>query len=175
MEAKDILADALGRVQETVHEVVHGLTPQQLLYRPGEDANSIAWTVWHLTRVQDDHVADLASRPQAWIEDGWHARFGMAADPHDTGTGHTAAQVAAFQTAAPETLTGYYDAVYQRTLAYLETVTPAGLDVELNEPQYQPIPTVGVRLVSVANDNALHSGEAAYVRGLVLTAGCARS
>jgi uncharacterized damage-inducible protein DinB len=171
VEAKDVLADALGRVRETVRRVVGGLTAEQLLYRPGDDANSIAWTVWHLTRVQDHHLSDLAGRPQAWIADGWHARFDMPPDPLDTGTGHTSAQVAAFQTASPETLIGYHDAVNQRSLAYLATVTPADLEVVLDEPRFQPLPTVGVRLVSVANDGALHSGEAAYIRGLVLGMG----
>ena len=75
--------------------------------------------------------------------------------------------MAALRPPDAETLLGYHDAVCGRTKAYLETLTPADLDVVLNEPQYQPMPTVGVRLVSVINDNTQHAGQAAYLRGLV--------
>jgi hypothetical protein len=60
MTSAELLADAFGRIQETVHDAVRGLTPEQLAFRIDSDANSIAWLVWHLTRIQDDHVADVA-------------------------------------------------------------------------------------------------------------------
>ena len=58
--ASDLLIDAFGRVREVVHEVVDGLSAHDLAYRVDPQANSIAWLVWHLTRIQDDHVADAA-------------------------------------------------------------------------------------------------------------------
>ena len=167
MEPKDLVVDALGRVQETLQRVLDGLTMEQLLHRPSNDTNSIAWLAWHLTRVQDHHMSDLAGRPQAWVSEGWHAKFNMPPEPLNTGTGHTPEQVAALRPPDGETLLAYYDAVYERSKAYLETVTPADLDVVLNEPQYQPMPTVGVRLVSVVNDATQHSGQAAYLKGLI--------
>ncbi len=33
MESADLLGDAFGRVREVVHEVVDGLTPDQLTFR----------------------------------------------------------------------------------------------------------------------------------------------
>ena len=36
----------------------------------------------------------------------------------------------------------------------------------LDEPQYDPLPTVGVRLVSVVSDNTQHAGQVAYLRGM---------
>ncbi|MFD1049336.1 DinB family protein, partial [Kibdelosporangium lantanae] len=60
MTSAQLLVDAFDRVREVVHEAVDGLTPEQLSFRVDEDANSIAWLVWHLTRVQDDHVAEVA-------------------------------------------------------------------------------------------------------------------
>jgi len=47
-----------------------------------------AWLIWHLTRIQDDHVAELAGRAQIWKEDGWVERFDLPLDPADTGYGH---------------------------------------------------------------------------------------
>ena len=171
MEGRELLADGLERVQAMLHYVVDGLTVEQLLYQPQEGCNSIAWLAWHLTRVQDHHLSDLAGLPQAWVSEGWHAVFDMAPDPTNTGGGHTPAEVAAFRTPDGAALLRYHDAVYKRSLAYLETLAPADMDVEINEPQYQPLPTVGVRLVSVVNDNTEHAGQAAYLRGMFQGAG----
>ena len=167
MEGKEVVADAFGRIQQTLRRVLNGLTMEQLLYRPSGESNSIAWLTWHLTRVQDHHLSELAGGPQAWVSEGWHAKFNMPPDPQDIGTGHSPEQVAALRPPDAETLLGYHDAVCGRTKAYLEALTPADLDVVLNEPQYQPMPTVGVRLVSVINDNTQHAGQAAYLRGIV--------
>ena len=60
MTSAELLVDAFGRIREVVHQVVDGLTPEQLAFRVGPEANSIAWLVWHLTRIQDDHLADAA-------------------------------------------------------------------------------------------------------------------
>ena len=56
--------DGFGRIQDTVRAAVSGLTPERLNQRLNGDANSIAWLIWHLTRVQDDHVAEVAGRAQ---------------------------------------------------------------------------------------------------------------
>ena len=174
MEGRDLVADGLRRVQAILHRVVDGLTLEQLLYQPKERCNSIAWLAWHLTRVQDHHLADLAGIPQAWVGEGWHAVFNMAPDPTNTGGGHTPEEVAAFRTPDGAALLGYHDAVCRRSKAYLDTLSPADMDEEINEPQYQPLPTVGVRLVSVINDNTQHAGQAAYLRGMLQGTGWMR-
>jgi len=45
MTSADLLVDAFGRIRDSVHEVVTGLTPEQLAFRVDSDANSIAWLV----------------------------------------------------------------------------------------------------------------------------------
>ena len=167
MDSKDVVVEALGRIQRIVSMSLEGLTAEQLAYRPTDQANSIAWLAWHLSRVQDRHLSDLAGREQAWIADGWHARFDKPADPTDTGQRYTPEQVAAIRPQDPQLLLDYYNAVHQRTVEYLQTLSPADLDRELNEPQWNPLPTVGVRLVSVIADNLQHAGQVAYLRGIV--------
>ena len=132
---------------------------------PTPETNSMAWLAWHLTRVQDHHLSDLAGLPQLWTSEGWHARFGKPADDAETGGGHTLEQVAALKVDTPQLLLDYNDAVYQRSKAYLATVKPQDLDRVLDEPQHDPLPTVGVRLVSVVSDNTQHAGQVAYLRG----------
>jgi DinB superfamily len=167
MECRDLLIDAFGRIGDSVHLTLDGLTPDQLCHRPDEEANSIAWLAWHLTRVQDDHVSDLAGQPQAWLSDGWHARFGKAADPGDTGFGYGPRQVAALRPADAQPLLGYFEAVHNRSVQYLQQVEARDLDRVLDEPQWDPRPTVGVRLISVIDDCLEHAGQMAYVRGLL--------
>ena len=105
----------LERVQAILHRVMDGLTLEQLLYQPKEGCNSIAWLAWHLTRVQDHHLSDLAEIPQAWVSEGWHVVFDMTPDPTNTGSGHTPEQVAAFRPPDGAALLGYHDAVYKRS------------------------------------------------------------
>jgi hypothetical protein len=49
---------------------VRDLTPDQLSFRIDPDANTIAWLIWHLTRVQDDHIAGAMGAEQLWTADG---------------------------------------------------------------------------------------------------------
>src|SRR5215471_17985293 len=110
MTSADLLVDAFGRIRESVHEVVADLTPEQLAFRVDSEANSIAWLVWHLTRIQDDHVADAAERPQLWLDAGWFDRFDLPFDREATGYAHGSDEVAAVRSTA-DLLSGYHDAV----------------------------------------------------------------
>ena len=166
MEAAAAVADALGRIQQTLERALKGLTAEELHRQPKDDCNPIAWLAWHLTRVQDHHLSDLAGREQAWTADGWHVRFGMEPDPQNAGWGHTSAQVAAFRAPDAGTLLGYYTAVLDRSKAYLASLKPADLDRVLDESQWREPVTVGIRLVSVMNDNTEHAGQINYLRGL---------
>jgi hypothetical protein len=74
--------------------------------------------------------------------------------------------VAAFRAPAVQTLLDYHESVIQQSKAYVSELAAADFDRVLDEPQYQPPPTVGVRLVSVLADNLQHAGQAAYLRGL---------
>ena len=127
----------------------------------------MGWLAWHLTRVQDDHIAGLMEEEQLWVKDGWHETFGRSSNPKDIGFGHTSEEVAALKSPDVDTLLKYHSAVLERTKQYINSLSLADLDRELNEPWFQPLPTVGVRLVSVLNDSLQHAGQIAYVRGLL--------
>jgi Protein of unknown function (DUF664) len=166
MTSADLLVDAFGRIREVVHEVVDRLTPQQLAFRVDPKSNSIAWLVWHLTRIQDDHLADAAQVEQVWTSQGWVERFGLPFNPLATGYGHRADDVAAVQVASGELLVGYHDAVHQQTTRYVERLSDADL-VRIVDRSWDPPVSLGVRLVSVIADDLQHAGQAAFVRGIV--------
>ncbi|MFC1419389.1 mycothiol transferase [Streptacidiphilus cavernicola] len=160
------LADAFGRIGELVDQVLDGLSPEELTVRLDPAANPIGWLVWHLTRIQDDHVAGVAGTPQLWLADGWQKRFDLPYPAGAHGYGQSDADVAAFQGVPAELLAEYHAAVLARTLDYLATLDVADLDRVVDEG-WQPPVTLGVRLVSVIADDLQHVGQAAFVRGVV--------
>ena len=166
MEAAGLVLDALARVRHMVREALKDLSSEELLAPPKPH---IAWLVWHLSRVQDANFSGLLDRPQLWSAEGWHARFHMPADPKDYGSGHrqTRAQVEAFTVSDKPLLLDYLDAVFAQTKSYLATVSNADLNRVLDEPQYQPLPTLSIRLASVVNCNTRHAGQIEYLRGLI--------
>jgi hypothetical protein len=166
MEWHDMMVDGYGRIIEILERALDGLTEEDLNWQPKPDCNGMGWLAWHLTRVQDDHFASLMGEEQLWIKDGWHARFNRPADAKDIGFGHTPEQVAAYKSPGAETQLAYSQAVIERSQAYFPTLAKTDLDKELNEPWFQPLPTVGVRIISVLGDSLEHAGQIAYVRGL---------
>lgn len=165
--ATGLLVDAFGRVRDLVHAAAEGLSPDQLAYRVDAEANSIAWLLWHLTRVEDDHISDLAGREQAWLGAGWADRFDLPLGPSDTGFGHSSDQVAALSGTSADLLTGYHDVVHAQTVDYVRTLTDDDLE-QVVDDSWDPPVTAGVRLVSVVGDTTQHVGQAAFLRGVVL-------
>lgn len=166
MNVNELLAEAFGRLPDLVQAAVAGLAPEQLRTPPAEGANTIAWLVWHLTRVQDSHLADVTGDEQVYVTGDWAQRFGLKPDPDDTGYGHTAAQVLAVRPESAQALVDYYRAVHDRTVGYLAGLTADDLERVVDRAWNPPV-TLGVRLVSVLDDDTQHVGQAAYVRGLL--------
>lgn len=94
---REVLRDAFSRVREQVDQIYSGVSQEQATYRPDPEANSIAWLIWHLTRIQDDHVCGLSGEEQLWTRDGWYDRFGLPFAPDVHGYGHSSADVAVVQ------------------------------------------------------------------------------
>lgn len=165
LPAAGLLEDAFGRVRGVVHAAVRDLDETDLAFRPDPHANSIAWLVWHLTRVQDDHLAAAFGREQVWASEGWAERFGLPFEPSDTGYGHSSAQVAAVRAGA-ELLAGYHDASHARTIELLRGLRAEDELQRIVDRRWDPPVTLAVRLVSVVSDNLQHAGQAAFVRGM---------
>ena len=166
MRTNEVFLELYGRLPDLVRAAVDGLSPDELVRPPAPGANSVGWLVWHLTRVQDDHIAEVAGRPQAWQEGDWARRFGLEPGTTETGYGWSAEQVAGLRAESGEALIAYYDAVAERTMSFLAALTDDDLDRVVDESWDPPV-TLGVRLASVVDDDLEHVGQAAYVRGLL--------
>ena len=166
MDVAGLLADLYGRVGEAVEGAVEGLTAAELATPPEPGANTVGWLVWHLARVEDSHIAELLDQDQLWTTTPWAERFELTGDADDTGYGHTAEQVLAVRPDGPDALLGYYGAVRERTSAFLASLTAEHLD-RIVDRRWDPPVTLGVRLISIADDEIQHAGQAAYARGLL--------
>jgi len=164
MAIAELLVDAFSRVQESVHGVLDGIDPDDLLLRVDRAANPIGWLIWHLTRVEDDHLADAAGVEQVWTARGFAKTFALPYDVDAHGYGQSSTEVAAF-TASIDLLRSYHDAVHQQTIRIVESLTDDDLD-RVVDKRWDPPVTLGVRLVSVLTDTLQHVGQAAYVRGI---------
>src|SRR5438874_1388372 len=71
VEVKDLISGILGAIPRPLNIALEGVSKEQLTYRPNEHSNTIAWLVWHLTRVQDRIVSSLMDQQQAWVAEGW--------------------------------------------------------------------------------------------------------
>lgn len=166
MNGAELIVDAFGRVRGVVHRAADGLTAPQLAERLDPDANSIAWLLWHLTRVQDDHVADAFGVEQMWTAQGWEQRFNLPFKTEASGYGQSSAEVGAVRVESAELLTGYYDAVYEQTIEQVRGLGDADFDRIVDESWDPPV-SLGVRLISVVSDTLQHAGQAAFIRGIL--------
>ena len=163
-----ILLDCFGRVHEDLPGLLEGLDDEALHWRADADANPLAWLVWHLTRVQDDHVAGVVGLDQVWTSQGFSSRFALPYPEGDLGYGHSSDDVAAFRAGAQDLL-DYHAATHELTVRVLRAMDSDGgaaYDRVVDE-RWDPPVTAAVRLVSVVNDVTQHLGQAAYLRGLL--------
>jgi hypothetical protein len=165
MDSSSLMLELFGRIPPLARDVVEGMDVDALMDPPAPGANPIAWLLWHIARVEDEHVADVIDTDQIWVHDDWARRFGLDADPSNNGYGHSAQDVAAVRPESPSVLIEYLDVVHQRTVTWLEGLTDADLD-RIIDDRWDPPVTLGVRLVSVAEDSLQHLGQAGYARGL---------
>jgi len=167
--SSELLSEAFDRISAVVHSALTGASIEVLTFRVDPGANTMAWLIWHLTRVQDGHIAELLGEEQVWTADGWVHHFDLPFDPEATGYRQSASDVAAVRAGA-ELLAGYYDAVHIRTINYLHTVAEADY-ARIVDTSWDPPVTLAVRLVSILSDDLQHAGQASYVRGLAMRAG----
>jgi uncharacterized damage-inducible protein DinB len=164
MDVRGLLTEGFGRITELYDGLAEGLSDEDLRHRPGGTGNPIGWLLWHLARVQDHHIADLADTPQVWA--GFQDRFGLPNGTDDVGFGHTSEQVDAVRITDPQLLVDYHHEVTLATARYLQTVDELELEREVDQ-RWDPPVTAGVRLVSIQGDCLQHLGQAAYVKGLL--------
>lgn len=169
MDTTALLLEAMSRAPEACRAAVEGIDAGILNRRPevdGRSNNSISWLVWHTGREIDVQVAALRNREEAWTRDGWADRFALDLPADSMGYGHSAEEAAKVVVDDPDLLLGYLDAAVADFEEAVRETAPEDLDRVVDD-EWDPPVTLGIRLLSVVDDAAQHTGQAAYVRGLL--------
>jgi hypothetical protein len=161
----EILIDEFNRIKDVVHKTVKGLSDDDLTYFLEEVPNSVAWQVWHLTRIQDNHIASFLNLEQVWTGSGWYEKFGLPFDKNATGWGQTAKETKQVKVNG-KLLLGYLDEVTDVTVKCINSLADSDYK-KIVDKHWDPPVTLAVRLVSVLSDDFQHAGQAAFLKGLI--------
>ena len=157
----------LDRNEAILFEALDGLDAEELHRQPGPDSNPIGWLMWHLTRVQDNHLSAMEGTEHLWVSGRWYERFGRSDDASDRGRGHTSEEVREFRSPGVDVLLAYYEAVRGRTDAFLDALSAKDLGRPVRNLAGDGTVPMRVRLEMTVVDNIQHSGQIAYLRGLL--------
>ena len=116
-------AEISGRTNWSLHdEVLLNLTDDQITRVPRSGQNSIAWLLWHITRIEDMTINTLTlDLPQVWTS-AWADDLGFALP--DCGASMDETDVAKFSAQiSPSALLSYRAAVGSRTRETVQTLT----------------------------------------------------
>jgi hypothetical protein len=163
MQATDAMLKSLEQSQGYLTKALDGLTQEEAVWSPAAESNSIAFILWHVTRVEDFFVIRVIQRGVELYEaEGWREKLGTPAK--DTGFDYTLEQLRTWPVPKLEIIRGYSESVRKKTLALLNSISPERLS-ELARPDRSP-DSIGDILCRITTEIALHVGQIAYIRGI---------
>ena len=161
MSAAETAMSALERNWGMVDRALEDVDDVILRSQPNGQSNSIGWLLWHMSRVVDRFVYTWCQNtPQLWLKDSWYEKFGLDADPDDTGQGWSEDQVAGWQLPAKNLLVDYYDVVKAAAREHIQPLSASDLKRQMSWGA-----TVGLLLGVLVFDNCVHGGQIAYLQG----------
>jgi hypothetical protein len=163
VQVAEAMVKSLEQSQGYLSKALDGLTQEEAAWSPAAESNSIAFILWHVTRVEDFFVIRVIQRGVELYEaEGWREKLGTPAK--DTGFDYTLEQLRAWPVPKLEIIRGYSESVRKKTLALLNSISPERLS-ELARPDRSP-DSVGDILCRITTEIALHVGQIAYIRGI---------
>jgi len=161
MDVKELILKSLEQSQGYLTRTLDGLTQEEAAWSPNAECNSIAFILWHMTRVEDLFINRVIQRGKELYEaEGWQEKLGTP----DKAYGYTVEELQAWPVPRLEVLCGYFDSVREKTLAFLNSI-PAEKLAEVPRPDRSP-DSIGVTLGRMSTEIALHMGQIAYLRGV---------
>ena len=135
---------------------------EQLHFVPEDGSHSIAWCLWHTSRVEDLIISRVTGEPQIW-NDEWANRTGLTLEGFGTGMSDDDARQVRVDDL--EALGSYQDAVFERTSQFLANATDEDLEREI--PARNGSESVGeaISLHMMGHFNG-HRGEINLLRGM---------
>lgn len=165
MNAAQFMIRCLEMSQRTLEIAADGLTEEDMAWRPDPKVNPIRFMLWHMSREEDYVISEFEKRPQVWVSQGWHAKFGRPADPEVTGYGFTPEEAGAFEIPDVATVMGYKAAVRKETARYLRERSDADFDAQMPRTVAGQT-TLGGQLAVLTSEVFQHTGQIAYLKGI---------
>lgn len=170
MSHLEMLIDSLERAYERFERLFEGVSIEEANHFPVAETapqiKSMTWLAWHTARELDFQIADLAETTPIWHSQEWEKRFPMTVADDEQDWKHTLEEAQKIQADRVEDLLGYLRSATDTTIDYLRKLEPARLDEVIDE-SWTPAVTRGMRLVSIIDDAAMHSGQVIYARRLL--------
>lgn len=162
MDAKEFILRSLAESQGFLAKALDGLTQEEVVWSPREECNSIVFLLWHLSRVEDLWVNRVILRDiEVYESESWQEKLGTPVK--ESGARYTLDQLQAWTAPKLEILQEYAGVVRQKTLVFLQSLTPEKLsEVARTEPTDD---TTGAILGHLVTEITLHVGQIGYLRG----------
>ena len=127
MDLLEFATEMFEEYATRLYSYLDGLTLEELNWRPNAEANSIAFIVWHTTRVEDRWFQVFCQdKPDLWTSGRWFEKLGMNEDRSPFGL--TPEDLASLPTLTIEALKSYFEAVRSETRKYLASIGPEDLE-----------------------------------------------
>ena len=161
METTELILRSLEQSQRYLTRALDGLAQEEAAWSPTPECNSIAFILWHMTRVEDFFVNRVIQREKELYEtEGWQEKLGTPVKAYQ----YTVEELQAWPSPNLEVLREYANSVREKTLTFLNSVPPERLS-EVPRPYRSP-DSIGITLGHMSTEIALHVGQIAYLRGL---------
>lgn len=161
MEARKLILNSLEQSQEYLTKALDGLTQEEAAWSPVVECNSIAFILWHLSRVEDFFVNRVIQRQKELYEaENWQEKLSTPVKAYQ----YTIEELQAWPVPKLAVLQEYVNSVREKTLALIQSIPPEKLS-ELARPD-RPPDTIGDILGHISTEIAMHVGQIAYLRGI---------
>jgi len=171
--AKDVLLDLMDTYKRGIHTSLEGLTTEALTFQPDDEANHIAVTIWHLSRIMDGlyvhRMFALDAENELWFTQGWAEKYNY--DPRGKGsnklgmlTGYSVEDMKVVPVMSLEDMLAYFDAAHQKMMDFLNEASAAKLQ-ELapgSDPKREFYFWIKITLI----DGTRHTGEIQAIRAM---------
>jgi len=165
MSTVDFIRSSLQELHSAYHDSIADLSSDQLHWQANEKGCAIAFALWHYVRTEDNIIQFVLQRkPTAWLEGGWHDKFGLPKNAQ--GTGMTREDARALRLDPIEDFQQYMTSVWKATDEFL-----AGIDDDFLQQKVTVKPLGEIPIQRAIGNMCLthgftHLGEIQHLRGL---------
>ncbi len=156
----------LGRMHDDLNRSfrseVRNLTPEQLSFRAGPNANPIIFILWHWARTQDGFSSRLLGTSHVWVDEKWYEKFGL--EPKDMGTGFTSEQVGNFNPPLSDVM-DYFQRVWEIGAPAIGKASDAELERVPDEARPEMTVSRSFEMFLIGH-GFYHLGEIRFIKGL---------